>query len=202
MIKINTNRKLFIEDIYKLYDFNFKYVKREDFNWILLWKNKIDQVEYFVISNYKKLDIYTLAIINYYICLAELAVNFFNNNVNYEYITLTLCHKRIRSNYDLYEYYSVTDLILDHFTRDIGEYVKNDIYNDRRIDVSSYKLVKELNFNDINMVIARVLFPSYFFDLFDDFILNDREFNGFAKYFINIDVYESNLRDFVHFLAK
>ena len=201
-VNINVNRFLFINDILELGKYNITYVKKDVFNWVNLWKNKIDQVEYFLSYNYKKINILTLSIINYYIGLAELAIYFFINNVRTEYIPLTLCHRRIKSNFDLYEYYSVDDLVLDHFTRDIGEYIKYNIYSNKKVDFSNYNIIKTLDVNDKNLLISRLLFPSYFFDLFDEYILNDRNFDDFDKYFIYIDCYEDNLNAFISFLSK
>jgi len=128
-VKVNSNRLLLLEDIYS--NKNVSYIKKNSLNWSYLWKLKVDQVEY-IVNNNNNFSIIVLSIINYYIGIADIAINIFEN-INNSLIPLTLCHKRIYSNCDLYEYYGVTNLIIDHVTRDMGEYIKSDIYNNKKI---------------------------------------------------------------------
>jgi hypothetical protein len=191
-----------LDDIFNLSKYNFLYISKNRFNWVGLWKYKVDQVEGFVNSNRDKIGISTLSIINYFIAVSEIAINCFNLNVLTEVIPLTLCHNRILYNSDLYEYYNVTNLVFDHYTRDIGEYIKNYIFSNKKIDLSIYKSIKELNYNEKWMLISRLLFPSYFFDIFDSFVLNNKDFLEFDKYFVNISLYEDNLREVINYLIK
>lgn len=202
MVKFNMNRTLMLSDILDLGKYHFSYISKNRFNWIDLWKYKIDQVDGFINSNIDKISISTLSIINYYICFSEIAINCFNQKVLTDAIPLTLCHNRILYDSDLYEYYSVTNLVFDHYTRDVGEYIKNYVYSNKKIDFNVYKFIKKLSYNDRWMLLSRLLFPSYFFDVFDSFVLNDREFLDFDKYFINISLYEENLKNVIAYLIK
>lgn len=196
-VKVKTNRLVLLEDFYR----NKKAlstVAKNEFNWVRLWKEKIDQVE--TLINNKHISLYSLSIINYFINLSELAINYFNTHVSLLIIPITLCHKRINNNIDLYDYYSVTDIVFDHYTRDIAEYIKCDIYSDKEIDINKYSTLR--NSDDKDLLISRILFPSCFFDLFDDYMVNKYEFNDFFVHFSKIDIYERNLFKIIEFLQK
>lgn len=195
-VKFNMNRLLLLEDIYNTNNYNISYVSRNDFNWVKLWKRKIDQVEEYINNNY--INTYNLSIINYFLNLSELAVSYFYNNVKLDVFPITLCHKRISKDSDLYDYFSITDVVFDHYIRDVAEYIKCDIYDDNEIDLGKYNILK--NIKDKELLISRLLFPSYFFDVMDDLIINNRDFCDFSRYFINFEVYVNNLLKIINFL--
>jgi len=196
-IKFKTNRNVLLEDIC---DDNIiiSYVNRKNFKWVNLWKNKIDQVEYYI--NNSNIDIYNLSIINYYLSLGELAINYFNNNVTNNVFPITFCHTRMKKDFDLYDYYSILDVVFDHYIRDVSEYIKCDIYSSKNIDLSNYKTISKIN--DKDLLVARLMFPSYFFDVIDEFIINNRDFIDFYKFFIDIDIYEANLVKVIELIKK
>lgn len=195
--KFNVNRMLLLNDFFDN-AFIVSYISRDNFMWLKLWKNKIDQVVTYINNNY--LDIVSLSIINYYLELGEIAIDYFNSNVKNDVFAITCCHKRIKKDFNLYEYYSIVDIVFDHQFRDVAEYVKCDIYIDREIDLNKYKVLR--NIKDKELLISRLLFPSYFFDVVDDFIINQREFKTFFEYFINMDIFEKNLIKIIDFIAK
>lgn len=199
-VKINSNRVLLFDDMFS--NLFVTYSNKKMFNWVYLWKHKIDQVEYIINSNENKFSISNLAIINYYIGLSEIAISIIDNNVeDVAIIPLSICHKRIRNDFDLYSYYDVTDLNIDHYARNLGEYVKSDIVNNT-FEINKYHLLNKLSKLDRVLFLARVIFPSYFYDVFDEFILNNRDFKDFDRYFIEINKYEANIKELVAFMAK
>lgn len=202
MVKFNVNRMLLLEDIYNSNNYHISYVRKKDFNWIKLWKIKVDQVAYFVSNSNIKMDLLSLSIINYYLELAELAIQIFNLIPIDDYIPLSLCHSRISRNADLYDYYSVTNIVFDHITRDLGEYIKNYIYSDNLIDTNQLKILNNLSGNERYMLLSRLIFPSYFFDIFDDFMLKQQDFRNFYTYFLNVDQYEKNLKIVIDYIIK
>ena len=174
----------------------------DKFLWISLWKNKIDQVEYIINSNRNKFNIYTLSIINYYIELSEIALYYLNSNVdNNQIIGISFCHERINNLFDLYDLYDVSELIFDNYTRDIAEYIKYDIISGS-FDVRKYLFINDMSNVDRVLLFSRVLFPSYFYDIFDDFVLNDKDFICFDKNFININKYEKCISDLFGIISK
>lgn len=172
------------------------------FLWISLWKNKIDQVEYIINSNRNKFNIYTLSIINYYIELSEIALYYLISNVdNKQIISISFCHERINNFFDLYDLYDVSELIFDNYTRDIAEYIKYEIISGS-FDVRKYLFINDMSNVDRVLLFSRVLFPSYFYDIFDDFVLNDKDFISFDKNFININKNEKCIRDLFGIISK
>ena len=63
------------------------------------------------------------------------------------------------------------NLVIDHYTRDVGEYIKSYIYNNDGGDFAKY--IKNMTYDDRCLLLSRILFPSYFFDLFDMFFFID-----------------------------
>lgn len=194
------NRNININDL--LNKNNIHNIPFNKFSWISLWKNKIDQVEYIINSNEDKFNIYTLSIINYYIEFSEIALYYLNSNVdNNQIIGISFCHERINNLFDLYDLYDVSELIFDNYTRDIAEYIKYEIINGS-FDVRKYLFINDMNNVDRVLLFSRVLFPSYFYDIFDDFVLNDKDFISFDKNFININKYEKCIRDLFGIISK
>lgn len=197
-IKFNTNRKLLISDLMNSHHI-VTYVSKKDFFWKGLWIKKIDQVETYLYSNMDKFNIYTIFIINYFLSLAEQALNIYNNS-NFNLIGLSLCHRRVEYDFDLYEYYSIDNLIIDHYTRDLGEYIKSYIYNKDSRELLSY--LNSIPDNDKDLLLARILFPSYFFDVFDRYILENKSFNDFEVNFLYLDELNNNLNEILKNIQK
>ena len=193
-VRLKSNRLLTVNDII---DNNFV-ISINNINWVDLWKRKIDQVEMYLYNN--EISIYNLTIINYYLELGECAINYYINNVKNDFFPITFCHKRINKDFDLYDYFSITDIVFDHQVRDIAEYIKCDIYNDKEIVLDKYKSL--INYKDKELLVSRLLFPCYFFDIIDDFIINNRDFNEFSSFFTTMEVYETNLLKIVNYITK
>ena len=109
-----------------------------------------------------------------YIGLTENAISYLkyfnlsNNNIG-------ICHKRINICDNLCDFYNPLNLIIDYKVRDLSEYYKSLFWN-KSIDVKniidSIKLIKMNNIDYIYFYI-RMLYPSFYFDMFDN-ILNDK----------------------------
>ncbi len=156
-----------IEDIYK-YDrlINIKY----KCNWKKLWEEKIDYYEYqvsqFGLKFPKIRDSF-----GYYVGLAELAIsllNFLTENSLLSYIS----HDRIYFNESVEEFLNPVNIILDTKSRDVAEYIKiNYINNNLNLD-DALNIIKKSNytFDENILMFARLLYPSYYFDLYDKVI--------------------------------
>lgn len=147
-----------------------KYKKLDQSNWSTSWSNKIDFIEYQfdqMKNKYPILDNY----IDYYIGLWENAISYFNNNPvtnRKKYI----CHKRVHVNMDLYEFLNPLNFVVDYKERDIGEYLKSFVVNKNFSFNSFNKYFSGLSKDSIILIISRMLFPSYFFDLYEKIILD------------------------------
>lgn len=137
-------------------------------NWISLWSNKLDYYEYqqLHIKNYN----YILESFNYYLGLAENAISYIRYNFYDSYMPLVISHKRIKEK----NYYNPTNLILDYRARDISQYLKYIFFNNKYLDFNFNKFFKELNLsrNDYILIYGRLLFPCFYFDLYDEIIIN------------------------------
>lgn len=196
-VRIRTNRFVVLDDVLEN-NLILSTIDARDLNWTRLWKDKVDQVELYI--NKVNLEINNLAIINYFLNLSDLAINYFNEHIRRDLVPLTLCHKRMSVNLDLYGYYSVVDVVFDHYMRDVAEFIKCDIYSDKMLDINKYKSIE--GSRDIHLLISRLLFPTYFFDIFDDYVLNNKSFDNFYKHFLNLELFEQNLFLVIDFLQK
>lgn len=148
------------------------------FDWENLWKNKIDYIEYQLIHLGAQYNM-ILPVVHYFIGMGENAIYYINrvfqlliaNDVNFDIKKrLTLCHKRLCSDTKLFDFFNPFNIVIDHYSRDVAEYLKsafiNDSYDFNTIEV----FINELSFSDIdfNLLFARLLFPSFFLDLYID----------------------------------
>ena len=127
--------------------------------WNTLWEKKIDYFES-AISFYSSNKCIN-NIFQYYIGLAENAIQYFNeNNDNY---TLHFSHYRIKSKND---FFCPDNLLIDSISRDFAEYIKY-LFFDNVIKLDKiYNVLEKVSFtsDEYILLISRLLFPTYFFD--------------------------------------
>jgi hypothetical protein len=177
----NINNRIITYDDIKSFNIEIdsnKYKKIDKSNWSNSWSNKIDFIEYQfnqMNNKYKTIDTY----IDYYIGLWENAISYFNTNpvMKNKYI----CHKRVRVDMDLYEYLNPLTFIVDYKERDIGEYLKSFVMTKSFSLNSLNKYLDNLNKESIILIISRLLFPSYFFDLYESIIIDKTDENEIIK---------------------
>ncbi len=186
LININENRKVDFQDIVESEYFNVPFIKTNT-SWRLLWINKVDQLEFTFrqrIINDKDI----LGIINYYIGLSEIAINLLKNMRR---SSSSLSRIRVKEDEDLYDFYSLDNLVNDHYTRDISEYIKDVMLNFDNVDSMFDKLKKiEFREEDKKLILARVIFPTYFYDYLDN---NIDDLESIKRFIPKIRVYENNL---------
>lgn len=192
------NRKINIMDILKkekVYDFNkYKYILRT--NWYNLWIKKIDYITYqraHIKEKYLILDQY----IDYYLGLSENAISYINSTANLkkdERDIPVIAHRRIYSD-TAQEYYETSNIILDHYTRDICEYVKY-IFFYQKFDYNIIStIINSIDLSEYGwgLLYARMLFPTYFFDLYDTIINEEKEEIKIGNLINRIEEYEKLL---------
>ena len=140
-------------------------------SWIMLWEQKVDFFEKCI--DLKKEQFYDLLpMFEYYIGIAENAIlmlkkvfNKFKNTL----VNFSAVHKRLNESTTIYEYYDPTEIICDYSVRDIAEYVKSTIVTGSfEIDMFDNYLSKiKLSDFEVNLLFARILFPTVFFDYAD-----------------------------------
>ncbi len=143
-------------------------------NWAKLWSEKIDYFEYQV----RELSIEKTIVKNsfsYYIGLAEDAISYVNST-SLKYgsnpYRIVLSHRRVfYPNYKL-NYLNPLSFIFDLEVRDIAEYLKTMFFKEN-IDycleeLSSYLKIRHLSLYEYQMLYARLLYPTYYFDIYDE----------------------------------
>lgn len=145
------------------------------FDWVHLWKEKIDYFEY-QIEHFRKKYAFLTSSISYFIGLGENAIGYIQETIteekNLNFSPLVVSHKRLSSCESLLDFYNPLNLIIDHKTRDIAEYLKSLFYNDcyKLEEISAFFRVEKLNRLDYRLLFGRLLFPSFYFDLYDQII--------------------------------
>lgn len=169
-----SNRKIMETDLTKdIYINKNNYLILNRSNWYDLWCKKVDYFEYQ--KNYIK-DKYPLLYntIDYFIGYAEVAISYLSEvnrmikRDSKDY--LTICHKRVYFNDDLNNFYNPFSLIIDYKARDVGEYLKSLLfYGYQEKQIKELLLVINSSYQR-HLLMARVLFPSFYFDCYEDII--------------------------------
>ncbi len=126
--------------------------------------------------------------INYYIGLTENAISYFNM-INKENIPLYINHRRIKE-----DLCNPLELIIDYKVRDIGEYLKYCFFNNK--DISSIiNSLNNFNLNNIDYILLyiRMIYPSFYFDKYDNIINNNKNTEEIDNIINKASLYEELL---------
>ena len=190
------NDSVFINDISYIqrYTYNVEFdneLLRTD--WLKMWSEKIDYYEYKISQFVKKYPILCDSL-SYYIGLGENAISYLKNNYNQNDmdIKLVVSHKRVDTSEGSFEFYNPVNFVIDSRVRDISEYIKNRFfYSDFNIhEIKSY--LDSMNFNKMEyvMLFSRLLFPTYYFDVYDEIINNNLDEKKIVNIIDKNDQYE------------
>lgn len=200
LLKLNANKDDIIDFIsvsemtnkLKLNQNNSKLYRN---NWGELWSKKVDYFEYQIkeIGKEKKVIIDSFS---YYVGLAENAISYVNkiNKVigKSEYDNITLSHRRIFYPNTNLNYLNPLSFIFDLEVRDIAEYLKTEFFNgeDSLLDLITYLKIKRLTSYSYHMLYARLLYPSYYFDIYEDVMNNNGDEERLVKIISKVSDYE------------
>ncbi len=165
-----------ILDMLKIWDMlpiNLQNKSLERPDWGRLWSIKIDYFEYQIgeLGKDKKVVINTFG---YFAGLGENAISYVNKvNATLKPINnkLVLCHKRVYYPNKHLNYDNPLNLIFDWEVRDIAEYLKNEALvsvDDALIDLQTYLKIRKLDLYSLSLLYARLIYPSYYFDLYEN----------------------------------
>ena len=173
-------------------------------NWVNLWSEKIDYYEYQISELSRKYKILHNTI-DYYIGLGENAISYLvNNQEKNKQERFILSHKRIKTNYNSFEFYNPLSYIIDSRVRDTTEYIKDAFFNDM-IGINEVKniiIYNNYNYDEYVLFIARLLFPSYYFDIYDEIINNDLDENNIIKIVNKTKDYEIFLSQIISYILS
>lgn len=177
------------------------------FDWLTLWKDKIDYFEY-QINHFQNKYPLLVKSISYFIGLGETAISYiqstFYEENELEKETLVISHRRTSVYDSLLDFYNPLNIIIDYKVRDIAEYLKSCFYHDNYDlkDIEQFILTSNLSRCDCRLLYGRLLFPCFYFDVYDDIINGYQQEIAILKITSKISEYERFLYDIYKILNK
>ncbi|MDE6284482.1 MAG: hypothetical protein K2M17_01930 [Bacilli bacterium] len=187
------NKKLILSDISgKLYRNN----------WSKLWSDKVDYFEYQI----RELGLKKTAVsdsFSYYLGLAENAIAYVTNtNKMLQRTTMdhvVLSHRRIFYPNLKLNYLNPLSFVFDLEVRDIAEYLKSLFFSEDNsevmLELESYLKTTHLSSYGYQMLYARLLYPSYYFDVYDEIMNKDTNEEELVKIVAKADDFEEFLKE-------
>lgn len=166
--------------------------------WSTLWSNRVD---YYLEQLKEVVDINEIKYaMDYYISLAEIAISYFNTLEEIyksNELTYTISHHITSSPVSKYELYNPSNMCKDLIVRDVAEYIKASFFEDILTNNEILNLIDRINLNEqlANYFLVRLIYPSYMFKIYDNYIETkeiDRKFYEYMK----------KSREYEHLLAN
>lgn len=188
-------------DIYDIIRFNnLEIINGDKLNvdsWTKRWENTVDLFEKQV-SELNKEYPDLLNVFNYYVGLAENAISYVKN-IDLTNSKFYLSHKRIKFPLTMGLLYNPLGFVFDYKVRDLAEYIKESFFysnlNEEKLLEFIEKNISYYDLNDIKLLYGRLLYPTYYFDLFEK-ILNKEKDEKELKKIVSISKnYEAFLKE-------
>lgn len=183
---------------------NTDYIKNlERNNWEILWSNKIDYYEKQINENNKKYPLIRESI-DYFIGMGEIAISYLSNT-KLEVNKTMLDNKVLSHNTLSNSIWDPQNIILDHKARDVAEYIKYSFWNNNKnifIELEEYFKHNQYSLYGIRVLYSRILYPSFYFDLYDDIINTKKNEIELNKIISRITEYEYYLYNIYLYLNK
>lgn len=217
------NDKVFLNDINYIQNMTYhieydQSLLRDD--WVKLWSEKIDYYEYQINQFGKKYPLLCDSL-SYFIGMGENAISYLVNNIknaemyddkinlnnrkfnNINNNGLVVCHKRIKGNLGSFEFYNPLNFVIDNRTRDVCEYIKDCFFNSSLdiYEIKSYLNIINFNRDEYIRFFARLLFPTYYFDIYDEVINNGISEENIIPILEKVDKYELFLFNIYKFIV-
>ena len=116
-----------------------------------------------------------------------------------------ISHDIINIDDTIYSLYNPLNIIIDHKARDLAEYIKNSFFNDNFSifeELDEYFRYNYFSFYGMNLLVARILYPSFYFDRYDEIVNEKIQESSILKITSRIDEYEKYLQDVFNYLKK
>lgn len=142
-------------------------------NWGTIWSNRMDYYETQVNEVVNNNDL--KYIMNYYMSLTEMCILFFNNLeeiFDEKEKIYSISHFQNNSPIDINLFYNPANMFIDLNIRDLAEYIKISFFDDILGQSEILNIVDHLVLNNsmANYFFLRLIYPSYIFKLFDNYI--------------------------------
>ena len=194
-VNININKPISLGEISYLSSKTINTSAKIKYNsWQELWSIKMDYLETLINENGKKYPIIVDSF-NYFVGLAENAISYYNNLSNKEINpnSLIISHRIININDTVYSLYDPVNITIDHKSRDVAEYIKYSFFNNNTNIFQELNIYFKYNYyskDDIIMLLSRVLYPSFYFNMYEDIMINNAEEKMITDITSKLDKYE------------
>lgn len=178
-----------------------------DNSWLKLWTTKIDYFEFQINEMGIKFPL-LCEYFSYYVGLAENAISYLNNTLNEttpnHFDFMSICHYRINKKDVLTDFYNPNNLILDHKTRDLAEYLKSCFFlkHDFKYELYNFFNHNVLSEFGVRLFFSRLIFPTYFFDLYEQIIDGHIKEEEIIKITSLSEEYEEFLNDIFYYISN
>lgn len=211
LVKENNKKKDILDSIVNAKKIENEYkqlVTIDKSDWIRLWSEKIDYIEYQMIhldGKYKILQ----SSVNYYIGMAEIAISYINNvlteNKNIKK-DLVISHKRIVVD----KFDSPLNIIIDYRGRDIAEYLKYIFFENSYDYYKIKKMLLKLNLDSIScqFIYGRLFYVTFYFDFYELIVDEKRKEKSIEFILSRVEEYEDYIRNIysilneIHFIPE
>lgn len=204
ILKGKMNNLIDLTTIRRISSINIPSIKKlERNNWELLWSNLIDYYEMQIGQNEKKYPLIRESF-DYYVGMAENAISYLVNTK--KEVTPDMDDIKVIAHNSLY--YPLSDplnIIFYHKSRDIAEYIKISFFNDDKYlfkNLDEYFYYNHFSLYGIRVLLARIIYPSFYFKLYDDIIKGNKDEKELNFFINNTDKYEEFLYNIYLYLNK
>lgn len=204
LIKTNERKELKLSIISNLSNIKLPEIKSlERNNWEILWSNMIDYYESQIGQNEKKYPLIRESF-DYFIGLGENAISYLVNTK--KEVQKETNDNKVLSHNSLYNsLYDPLNIIIDHKSRDVAEYIKISFFNNNKNifkELDEYFFYNRYSLYGIRVLYARIIYPSFYFKLYDEIFREKKEEKELNKIINRINEYEIYLKDIYLYLNK
>lgn len=204
LIKANERKELKLSIISNLSNIKLPEIKSlERNNWEVLWSNMIDYYESQIGQNEKKYPLIRESF-DYFIGLGENAISYLVNTK--KEVQKEINDNKVLSHNSLYNsLYDPLNIIIDHKSRDVAEYIKISFFNNNKNifkELDEYFFYNRYSLYGIRVLYARIIYPSFYFKLYDEIFREKKEEKELNKIINRINEYEIYLKNIYLYLNK
>ena len=203
LIQNKSQVKLSLSSISNMALSNINITTLERNKWELLWESKIDYYELQIGENEKKYPLIRESF-DYFVGMAENAISYLVNT-KLELKPINSDQKVVAHNNLIESLTEPSNLILDHKARDVAEYIKLAFWrNNKNIfkELDEYFYYNYYSPYGIRVLFSRILYPSFYFNLYDEIIQGKKEEKELNKIISKITNYELYLYNIYIYLRK
>jgi len=170
-------------------------------NWYQLWINKMDYFEYQISQFGKKYPLLTESF-SYFEGITETGISLLVFE-KVEDNSLCISHNRIKTKDTLFDFYNPFNFIIDVKIRDVAEYIKDFLKKeDPSFLIEQYLKNIKLTDTEYKLFFIRLLYPSFYFDTYEDIIDGKIEETEINKIIERINVYKKIIKQTYQYIQS